>query len=102
MPTFRFEFECRVRKADVHVGIMIWNDRNEHVATLGDIMLRRTGISWAACRGLCCHRQIAAIAAEEAGWTTDQVTEQVRAFEGEVAYHLPTEESLAADHFAAG
>jgi len=76
--------------------------RNEHVTTLGDIMLRRTGISWASCRGLCCHRQIAAIAAEEAGWTPEQVTDQVRAFEQEVAYHLPTEESLAADHFAAG
>lgn len=76
--------------------------RNEHVTTLADIMLRRTGISWAACRGLCCHRRIAAIAAEEAGWSSDQVTDQVRAFEEEVAYHLPTEESLAADHFAAG
>jgi glycerol-3-phosphate dehydrogenase len=76
--------------------------RNEHVATLGDIMLRRTGISWSSCRGLCCHRQVAAIAAEEAGWATEQVTDQVRAFEEEVAYHLPTEESLAADQFAAG
>lgn len=76
--------------------------RNEHVVTLGDIMLRRTGISWGACRGLCCHRHVAAIAAEEAGWSREQVTDQVRTFEDEVAYHLPTEESLAADHFAAG
>jgi glycerol-3-phosphate dehydrogenase len=76
--------------------------RNEHVTALGDIMLRRTGISWAACRGLCCHREVAAVAAKEAGWSSEQVTDQVRAFEEEVAYHLPTEESLAADHFAAG
>jgi glycerol-3-phosphate dehydrogenase len=77
----------------------VWH---EHVDTLADLMLRRTGISWASCRGLCCHRQVAAIAAEEAGWSSKQVAAQVRAFEEEVAYHLPTEESLAADHFAAG
>lgn len=76
--------------------------RREHAATLGDLMLRRTGISWAACRGLCCHQVVADLAAEEAGWTREQVTEQVRAFEAEVAYHLPTEGSLAADHFASG
>lgn len=76
--------------------------RNEHVVTLGDLMLRRTGISWASCRGLCCHHEVARIAAEEAGWSVGQVAEQVKAFEEEVAYHLPTEESLAADHFAAG
>jgi len=29
----RFVFESRVRKQDVHLGFMIWNDRNEHVAT---------------------------------------------------------------------
>ncbi len=74
--------------------------RNEHVMTLGDIMLRRTGISWASCRGLCCHREVARIAAEEAGWSPEQTAEQVRTFEEEVAYHLPTEGSLAADHFA--
>jgi len=71
--------------------------RSEHVTTLGDIMLRRTGIAWASCRGLCCHEQVARIAAEETGWSPEDVAEQVRAFEGEVAYHLPTENSLAAD-----
>ncbi len=73
--------------------------RNEHAWTLGDVMLRRTGISWASCRGLCCHREVARIVAEEAGWSVEEVAEQVRAFEEEVAYHLPTEGSLAADHF---
>lgn len=29
----RMEFESRVRKDDVHVGVMIWNDENLHVAT---------------------------------------------------------------------
>jgi len=73
----------------------------EHVVTLGDLMLRRTGISWASCRGLCCHRRVAAIAAEEAGWSSEQVTEQVRAFE-EKWTSSSYKESLAADHFAAG
>ncbi len=71
--------------------------RDGHAATLGDIMLRRTGISWASCRGLCCHREVAAIAAQEAGWSHEETAAQVRAFEEEVAYHLPTETSLAAD-----
>ena len=29
----RFVVESRVRKPDVHLGFMIWNERNEHVAT---------------------------------------------------------------------
>lgn len=67
----------------------------EHVETLSDLMLRRTGISWAACRGLCCHERIARLAATRLGWTDAERDVQVRAFEAEVAYHLPTEQSLA-------
>jgi ABC-type polysaccharide/polyol phosphate transport system ATPase subunit len=33
----RFVFESRVRKPDVHLGFMIWNDRNEHVATTTNV-----------------------------------------------------------------
>jgi ABC-type polysaccharide/polyol phosphate transport system ATPase subunit len=33
----RFVFESQVRKPDVHLGFMIWNDRNEHVATTTNV-----------------------------------------------------------------
>lgn len=33
----RFVFESWVRKPDVHLGFMIWNDRNEHVATTTNV-----------------------------------------------------------------
>lgn len=33
----RFELESRLTKDDVHVGFMIWNERNEHVATTTNI-----------------------------------------------------------------
>jgi ABC-type polysaccharide/polyol phosphate transport system ATPase subunit len=34
---FRFTFESRVRKADAHVGIMIWSERGPHVATTTNV-----------------------------------------------------------------
>lgn len=33
----RFTLESRLRKRDVHVGFMIWNERNEHVATTTNV-----------------------------------------------------------------
>jgi glycerol-3-phosphate dehydrogenase len=68
--------------------------RNEFVVTLADVMMRRTGISWAACRGLCAIDRVAALAAEEAGWNAEQTAAQVSAFRSELDYHLPTEELI--------
>ena len=34
----RLEFESRVRKDDVHVGVMIWNDENLHVVTTTNVI----------------------------------------------------------------
>jgi len=34
---FRFVFESRVRKSDIHVGIMIWNEQGVHVATTTNV-----------------------------------------------------------------
>jgi glycerol-3-phosphate dehydrogenase len=73
----------------------------EHVETLADLMMRRTGISWSACRGLCCHERVARLAAASLGWTDAERDAQIRAFEAEVAYHLPTEQSLAGSPSAA-
>jgi glycerol-3-phosphate dehydrogenase len=65
--------------------------RCEQVATVGDALLRRTGIGWASCRGLCCHRVAAELIGEERGWTSAERERQVTAYESEVAYHLPVE-----------
>lgn len=64
--------------------------RNEHVQTLADLMLRRSGISWASCRGLCCDESVAAIAAAELGWSAADRERELAAFRAEVDFHLPT------------
>ncbi|MGB4861521.1 MAG: glycerol-3-phosphate dehydrogenase C-terminal domain-containing protein, partial [Tepidiformaceae bacterium] len=64
--------------------------RNEHVHSLADIMMRRTGISWGACRGLCCAETVAAIAAKELGWKAVQRKREPKAFQEELDFHLPT------------
>jgi len=76
-------------------GEVLFSATNEEVRTLSDLMLRRTGISWASCRGLCCHEEVAALAAPILGWDGGEVARQVAAFEAEVAYHLPVEADLA-------
>ena len=63
--------------------------RNEAAATLGDLMMRRTGISWAACRGLCCAEAVASIAGEELGWDAAQRERELRSFRRELDFHLP-------------
>lgn len=68
--------------------------RYEVAETLADIMMRRTGISWASCRGLCAIDRITEIAALEAGWDAAESVRQRKAFLRELDYHLPTEESL--------
>ena len=76
------------------VGEVLYSAENECVETLSDLMMRRTGISWGSCRGLCCHVEIARLAGGVLGWDATEQAVQVAAFESEVAYHLPTEEML--------
>ncbi len=73
--------------------------------TLSDILMRRTGIAWARCRGLCCHHRAAELAASVLGWSDARRYAEIGAFEADVARHLPTVESLWAgggDDGAAG
>ncbi len=65
--------------------------------TLPDIILRRTGIGWASCRGMCCHKQVASLAAPILGWSRTERARQVKAFEADVAYHLPVVETLESE-----
>jgi glycerol-3-phosphate dehydrogenase len=69
--------------------------RHELATTLSDILMRRTGIAWGPQRGLDCHHLVAAIAAELLNWDAAEQERQVRAFEADIAHHLPTVESLA-------
>lgn len=66
----------------------------EQVETLADIMMRRTGIAWASCRGLCCHETVARLAAEALGWDADRTGREIAAFVAELDFHLPTVASL--------
>ncbi|MBI5949801.1 MAG: glycerol-3-phosphate dehydrogenase/oxidase [Chloroflexi bacterium] len=75
-------------------GEVIHAARSEHASTLSDILMRRTGIAWAACRGLCCHREAAGVAGPMLGWDAAETGRQVAAFEADVAFHLPGIDSL--------
>lgn len=76
--------------AGATVGEVAQAVRREHASTLSDILLRRTGIAWASCRGLCCHRRVAELAAPLLGWDAAAREAQVAAFEHDLAQHLPT------------
>ncbi|MEX0781457.1 MAG: glycerol-3-phosphate dehydrogenase/oxidase [Dehalococcoidia bacterium] len=71
--------------------------RNEQATTLSDILMRRTGIAWSACRGLCCHERAAEIAARELGWNGAERKRQVKSFEKDLEAHLPTVEQVLKD-----
>ena len=70
--------------------------RMEAVQSLADILMRRTGISWSACRGLCCAEAAAEIAGQELGWGPADRERELKAFTAELDFHLPTVESLDA------
>ena len=65
--------------------------RHEQALTVGDVLLRRTGIGWARCRGLCCHERVAELLAEELGWSPAERDRATATYAAEVAYHLPVE-----------
>jgi glycerol-3-phosphate dehydrogenase len=75
-------------------GEVVHACRVEHATTLSDLMLRRTGISWSAQRGLDCADDVARIAAAELGWDTAERDRQLAAFHAELDQHLPTEHSI--------
>jgi glycerol-3-phosphate dehydrogenase len=77
------------------VGEVGYVCRNEQVETLADIMMRRTGISWAACRGLCCHERVAAEAARYLGWDDAERSRQLLVFEADLDFNLPREQDIA-------
>ncbi len=75
-------------------GEVLWSVRNEEVGSLSDVMLRRTGISWASCRGRCCDEAVAEIAGKELGWKAGERKRELKAFRAEVDFHLPTVQLL--------
>ena len=69
----------------------------EHATTLSDVLLRRTGIGWASCRGMCCKDTVAGTMATLLGWDANERERQLRAFESDAAYHIPTLSELATE-----
>lgn len=69
--------------------------KHEQVQTLADVMLRRTGISWASCRGRCCDEIVAEIAGKELGWKAVERKRQLKAFRAELDANLPTVDLVA-------
>ncbi len=63
--------------------------RHELAVTLSDIVLRRTGMGWASCRGLCATARVAAIAASESGWDEALQAAELTGLAADVDRHLP-------------
>ncbi len=63
--------------------------RREMATTLSDVLMRRTGIAWGWCRGLCCAEVVAARMAKQLGWNARARKRQVATFHEDLAYHLP-------------
>jgi glycerol-3-phosphate dehydrogenase len=68
--------------------------RHELATTVGDVLLRRTGIGWHTCRGLCCHVDVAARMGRLLGWDEAERELRKRDYEREVAANLPAWEDI--------
>ncbi len=64
--------------------------QHEEAATLSDVLLRRMGVGWHSCRGLCCHQEAAGLMAGILDWDAEETARQVGAFEADVRKNLPT------------
>lgn len=76
-------------------GEVVHAARTEAAVTLADVLMRRTGVAWASCRGLCCHREAARALAPLLDWSAEREAQEVRSYEVAVDYHLPGMDSLA-------
>ncbi len=85
-------------------GEVIHAAREELALTLADVLMRRTGAAWAACRGLCGADEATALAGGVLGWDDLERRAQVEAYRRAVAYHLPPLEEVEATptHVTAG
>lgn len=81
-----------------HAGILhgqiVHAVRNEMATTLSDVILRRTGMGWAATRGLCCAERVAGIVARELRWNAADIDANLRIYRAMVRQHLPAWEEL--------
>ncbi len=62
---------------------------DEQATTLSDVLLRRMGLGWHSCRGLCCHREAADLMATLLDWDAGETARQVESFEADVRTNLP-------------
>jgi glycerol-3-phosphate dehydrogenase len=71
--------------------------KNEGATSVADVLMRRTGIAWHTCRGLCCHAGVAGLMAEMLGWDSLETERHVATYEREVARHLPAWDEIVAE-----
>jgi len=77
-------------------GEVVHAVRQEQATTLSDVLMRRSGIAWSSCRGLCCHEEAAALMAPLLAWDAIERERQVDAFESDIRQHLPAVKELEA------
>lgn len=71
--------------------------RREMATTLSDVMLRRTGLSWRADRGLPSHEAVAHAMAPLLGWDRARVDAEVENFRRDLRRNLPALDELGDD-----
>lgn len=89
--------EVLCEHAGAVTGEVVHTVRSEMATTVSDVLMRRTGIAWHSCRGLCCHRQTAALIGDLLGWDQAEIAGQVAAYERDVTRHLPTWTDVMSD-----
>jgi glycerol-3-phosphate dehydrogenase len=77
-------------------GQVAWAVQREDARTLSDILMRRTGIAWASCRGLCCCEAAAALVRPLLGWTDAEAQAQLQAYRDDINANLPLPGDVAA------
>jgi glycerol-3-phosphate dehydrogenase len=77
------------RHAGAVVGEVEHAVRHELAISVADVLLRRTGVGWHSCRGLCCHAEVAVRMGALLGWDESETSRQIGDYEREVAANLP-------------
>jgi glycerol-3-phosphate dehydrogenase len=81
--------EPRCDHAGAIAGEVLHAASSELASSLPDILMRRTGIAWGSCRGLCCHREAARLAASVLGWDPERIDREVADYQRHVDTQLP-------------
>ncbi|HEY8490283.1 MAG TPA: glycerol-3-phosphate dehydrogenase [Dehalococcoidia bacterium] len=68
---------------------LVYAVEREEAQTLADVLLRRTGVGWSACRGQDCAEAAAAVLVRHGLWEPDRAGEEVERYRREILRVLP-------------